>query len=401
MAWLMRNRGRLPRWFVRIVDDVAVNPDGLAGRVSARLLGGAGAVPATRVRPGWPRVYIGPTNYAGQGFRWARALEREAPGLVAANMAIELPGGFAFPADSVVPVAVQTASKRWQIAEFDAVSSFSHVLFEAQRSLFGPLYRRNVLDEIDALRAAGVSCALLAHGTDVRDPSAHLAREPFSPYGDDPRREIVQAEVDRSRAIIAAAGVPVFVSTPDLLLDVPSASWCPVVVNLDAWATPFLPLQRAVPVVVHVPSMGSVKGSQLIEPALRALHDAGVIEYRALSNIPAASMPEVIANADVVLDQFLIGSYGVGAVEAMAAGRLVVGHVDARVRSLVEQATGLPLPMVEADPATITKVISNIAANPKRFATLAATGVQFATDVHSGRRSARVLLDGWILLDAR
>ena len=396
MARLMRARDRLPRWFVRIIDDVAVNPDGPAGRLSAALLGGTRAVPATQARPGWPRVYIGPTNYAGQGYRWARALEHEQPGLVAANMAIELPGGFAFPADSVVPVAVQTASKRWQRAEFDAVSSFSHVLFEAERSLFGSLYRRDVLAEIDALQAVGVSCALLSHGTDVRDPRAHLARERFSPYTGDPRQQILQAQADRNLAIIAAAGVPVFVSTPDLLIDVPSASWCPVVVDVDAWAAPVPPLRRPVPVVVHVPSMGFVKGTQLIEPALQALHDAGVIEFRSLSGIPAARMPDVIADADVVLDQFRIGSYGVGAVEAMAAGRVVVGHVSDQVRLLVEQATGLALPVVEADPETIADVIVDVATHPEQFMAVAGAGVRFADEVHAGRRSARVLLDGWI-----
>src|SRR5690606_1958325 len=138
----------------RLIDDVAKNPDGRAGRLAARLLGGADSrripeptgAPETAVR-----VYIGPTNYAGQRIRWARALEADDASIGARNMAVELPGGFAFPADTLVPVAVHTISTSWQRAELDAVKRFTHVLFEAERPLFGPLFGRDLGREIAEL----------------------------------------------------------------------------------------------------------------------------------------------------------------------------------------------------------------------------------------------------------
>ena len=396
---LVARRDRLPKFLTRLIDEVAKNPDGRAGRLAARLLGGADRtrIPPPTTPPGTPiRVYIGPTNYAGQGFRWARALEAADGRIGARNMAIELPGGFAFPADMLVPIAVQTASPSWQAAEFEAVLGFTHVLFEAERPLFGPLFSRDVAREIAELERSGISCAFLCHGTDIRSPRAHRMLDPLSPYFDDPQAGLLQSDADANLALLRSHTLPVFVSTPDLLIDVPEASWCPVVVDVDAWAGGAEVLGRAVPVVVHLPSMGPTKGTHLIEPVLRLLDAQGVIEYRGMTGIPADRMPSVIGDADIVLDQFRIGSYGVAAVEAMAAGRIVVGHVLPTVRESVRELTGRELPVVEADPTTLERVLLDLIANPDRSRATALEGRDFVHEVHSGARSAAVLRERWI-----
>jgi hypothetical protein len=416
---LVARRDRLPKVLTGLIDEVAKNPDGRAARLAARLLGGAdrSRIPPPTTPPGTPiRVYIGPTNYAGQGFRWARALEAADDRIGARNMAIELPGGFAFPADTLVPIAVQTASPSWQAAEFEAVRGFTHVLFEAERPLFGPLFSRDVAREIAELERSGISCAFLCHGTDIRSPRAHRLLDPLSPYFDDPQAGLLQSDADANLALLRSHTLPVFVSTPDLLIDVPEASWCPVVVDVDAWAggrevlggempgrempgreMPGREMSgRAVPVVVHLPSMGPTKGTHLIEPVLRRLDAQGVIEYRGMTGIPADRMPSVIGDADIVLDQFRIGSYGVAAVEAMAAGRIVVGHVLPTVRESVRELTGRELPVVEADPTTLERVLLDLIANPDRSRATALEGVDFVHDVHSGARSAAVLRERWI-----
>src|SRR5690606_35228716 len=118
---------------------------------------------------------------------------------------------------------------------------------------------------------------------------------------------------------------PVFVSTPDLLTEVPWAHWCPVVVDVKSWENTRELLTGERPIVAHFPSMGHVKGTHLIEPIVSDMQRRGVIEYRGMTGIKSADMPSHVASVDIVLDQFRIGSYGVAAVEAMAAGRVVIG----------------------------------------------------------------------------
>lgn len=391
---LVRDRERLPRWLDRLITSVARNPDGIAGRLAAMALSGADPAP-TNVPSTPVSVYIAPTNYAGQGEQWARSLERADARIGARNAAVVIPGGFAFPADTLVPIATTTRSKQWGALEFDAASQFTHVLVEAQRSMFGRTFDRDLGAEVAALQALGVSVAHLCHGTDIRDPDLHRKRTPWSPYPDDPRTQVLREDAARNLAFLREQALPIFVSTPDLLADVPEAMWCPVVVDPVRWAATTTDERDRVR-VVHIPSSGVQKGSALIAPSMTSLALDGAIDYTELSGIPAASMPSVITAADIVLDQFRLGSYGVAACEAMAAGRVVVGHVLDDVRALVESTTGIQLPIVEATPATVGTVVADLAADPERRRAIGEAGTRFVAAVHDGRMSADALITSWI-----
>ena len=396
---LVHNRSRLPLSVNRLIENVAKNPDGVFSRFASFLLGGwsrSQLPPATSVPDNSIRVFIGPTNYAGQGYLWARALEAN-DDLGARNMAVEVPGGFDFDADSSVPVSIYNHSARWQKAELASVECFSHVLVEAERPLFGSLFARDVGREIDELQRRGISCAFICHGTDIRSPSAHAASNLWSPFHESSvQNRALQADADANFSLLKARGLPVFLSTPDLLIDVPWGTWCPVVVDADRWAGGRELYSRPLPVVTHIPSMGWVKGTQLIEPLLQELHGSGLIEYRNISGVSSNLMPSLIGDADIVLDQFRLGAYGVAAVEAMASGRVVVGHVLPETRKRVQDLVGIELPIVEADPESLRQVLLGLIADKARGLESAAAGGIFSRRVHSGEMSAAVLWSNWI-----
>ncbi|MET3975688.1 hypothetical protein [Cellulosimicrobium sp. BE325] len=348
------------------------------------------AVPATG-----RRVYVAPANFAGQGYAWSRALERHVDDLTAVSMAPVRDGGFGFRVDDPVPYPVYAASRRWQRAQRKQVLRFTHVVLEAGRPLFPRLGAGTAAAEVAELRAHGLRVAMLFHGSDIRSPDRHAASSRWSPF-----HENGWEEVPRLREIAAVnkatatdLGVPVLVSTPDLLLDVPWARWCPVVVEPERWASGTPLLERERPLVVHAPSRGVVKGTALVEPALRELDAAGVIEYQPVSGVPNDAMPALYGEADVVVDQFRIGNYGVAACEAMAAGRVVVSHVDDQVRSAARDASGLDVPIVEATPDTLSDVLRRIAGDREAFREVASRGPRFVDTLHGGRFSARVLAE--------
>lgn len=393
--WLMRHRSSLPGWANDAMASVARNPDGLLGRLAGRMLRTADAAP-TEV-PATPlRLYIAPTNYSGQGFAWARAVERADPEIGARNMAIVLPGSFGFAADTPVPIATVNASDSWADAEWLAASTFTHVLIEAERPMFGRRFGRDLRAEIAALEESGVSVAYLSHGTDIRDPDAHAARTPWSPYPEDPRTDLLRADAAANLSLLSELRRPTFVSTPDLIDDLPWATWCPVVIDPGVFRTEIAPFGRGPVRIVHVSSSPVQKGSHLIEPALAPLIDAGLVTYRLITGAPAADMPRIFAEADIVIDQFRLGSYGVAACEAMAAGRVVVGHVLPEVRARVAAASGAELPIVEAMPDSLEEVIRGLVEDLDAARGAAASGPSFVARVHDGRASAQALIDGWI-----
>jgi len=396
---ILSGRTSWPNWVNRSIDAIADNPTNLLGRLVAlryRPRGVAPAVSAPGIRKN--HALFGPVNYSNQATLWAAALERHYDDVDATNFAVEVKGGFDFPAGSIIPMDFYERSHSWQEAQARAISTFTHVLTEAEQPLLGRYFDRSLLQENRFLRQGGQRPAYLAHGTDVRLPSEHSRRTQWSPYNDPAvytrRLETLAA---RNRAFLAAAGDPVFVSTPDLLLDVPEASWCPVVVDIDAWRTNSTQAPTTGPLhIVHMPSVALMKGTALIEPILNELTRRGQIDYNPIRNQPAAEMPQVIAGADVVLDQFRLGSYGVAACEAMAAGKVVIGHVLPEVREVVKRLTELELPIIEATPSSLEKVLMDMVEGRYELDKIGDLGQQFVEHVHDGRMSSRVLYEQWI-----
>lgn len=393
------NRNRFPRWINALIDKIADSPDTPIGRLVARRMGApapVGSIAATQFDDRPIRVLIAPVNYSGQGTAWARALEAADPDISARNMAIDVPGGFSFAADLVVPVGTYHNDPDWQHRQLRAALQATHLLIEAEEPPFGRLLGRSVTAQAEALRSGGVNVAFLAHGTDVRLPSRHRTQNPWSHYDDPeiyaPRDETV---AQRNIDLLTGCGRPVFVSTPDLLVDLPYATWCPVSVDPDRWCGPARTARRGPLRVAHAPSVGPIKGTNLILPTLERLVDEGVIVLDLIRGVPSAQVPARFAAADVVIDQMRIGSYGVAACEAMAAGCTVIGHVSAPVRALVRETTGLTLPIVEATAESIETVLRELSARAD-LTRMGAAATTFVRTVHDGRWAAQALLSTWI-----
>jgi hypothetical protein len=98
-------------------------------------------------------------------------------------------------------------------------------------------------------------------------------------------------------------------------------------------------------------------------------------------------MPQLVAKADILVEQVMGGLYGVGAVEGLAAGRLVVGFVGEDVRQRMPESP----PIVDAPPNRFRAVIEDILDQPEAYVSLAAEGPAFARRWHDGTAAAAAL----------
>ncbi|TQL86668.1 glycosyltransferase [Microbacterium saperdae] len=373
---------------------VAVIPDPIAERVLPWRRTAFRAAGVSRPADAPVRLLIGPVNSAGQGFAWARAADR-IPGVSAMNFMYRgAQDVFAYPADHSVSTAYFVENRRWQRTQRRAVEQrFTHVLVESGRALLGGGATAEV--DVAHLTRQGVQVGLLWHGSDIRLPSVHREMEADSPFldGTYPEQARLEAIAAANGRLMRTSGLPSLVSTPDLLSFAPDAQWLPVVVDARVWAdaAPVRALQRSRPVVIHAPSRAGLKGTPLIAEVMRRLDDEKIIEYREVHGVSAAQMPEVYGAADIVLDQFSLGIYGVAACEAMASGRVVVSHVSPEVRERVHAITGRTLPVIEATSADLESVLRGIVADREDALAVADDGPAFVAEVHSGARSAEVL----------
>ncbi|TDD27486.1 glycosyltransferase family 1 protein [Kribbella turkmenica] len=339
------------------------------------------------------RLYVAPANFAGQGWLWARAVERQLTGVGAVTM-VGIPSGFRFSSDHHVPDQVYLRSAEWQSEQFEYVrQGFTHALIEAQRPMFGSLFSSNAFTEARVLTGYGLRVATIAHGRDVRLPSLHRENYPWSPYLPEEWAEVdvLERQVRRNLAGLASLDLPTFVSTPDLLDDLPDATWCPVVIDPALWETPEPPLERPRPVAVHAPTSSKFKGSDQVDEAMTDLHERGLIEYQRIQGVSPEEVRRIIGSADLVLDQFRLGSYGATACEAMAAGRVVLGHVAEHNRRRVHEAAGDELPVVETTVENIREVVLELLEDRGRAQKIAAQGPGFVRRLHDGSYSATTL----------
>ncbi len=127
--------------------------------------------------------------------------------------------------------------------------------------------------------------------------------------------------------------VPIFITTPDLFLEVPDATWLPVVIDLPrfnrvAEVSPLFVGEKLR--VLYLPSRSWIKSSELVLPILEKLDQEGLIEWKNWVESGAVThdqIADILAETDLVIDQF-IGLIGVFALEAIAAGRIVLTYID-------------------------------------------------------------------------
>ncbi len=344
------------------------------------------------------RLLVGPVNYAGQGYRWSRALEQS--GTVSARNYVHTENNvLQYAADYRVTWRTAEHSRAWQRAMLQSVGTdFTHVLIEACFPILGGMDSGDVRTQVARMRDRGAKIGIVGHGTDVRLPSTHMAADPWSYFHNDiwVPAALLEPSVAANLQLIADLDAPTFVSTAGLLVDLPQAHFIGVVVDAARWANDVTPLTRARPKVVHAPTNPNLKGTGDIAPIARRLHDEGLIEYIELTGIPNDEMPAVFRDADIVLDQFRTGDYGVGACETMAAGRIVLAHISDQVREEVARAAGMDLPVPEATIDTLDAVLRDILARREHYREIAAAGPEYVRRLHNGDFSREVLLRHFI-----
>lgn len=337
------------------------------------------------------KLGLGPANYAGQLATLATAITDAREDVSAEVFMHKSSRSFGYPADVVVP---RRSFRRLEPRIDEArriLPRYTHLIADGFVPAFGGLNGPTIAGDLPALLNRGISVALLSHGSDIRDPRRHMETHEFSHYRYAPSDFLEQMiEISAwNRATAESSGLPVFVTTPDLLDDVPSATWSPLVVDLDRWASDQPVMERARPVVLHAPSKRWTKGTDLFIESLEELDSRGLIELRLAEGLPWRKMREEVQGADIVVDQFSVGSYGAFACEAMAAGRPVVAYLDEHL----SDAIGEQPPIVNTRADQVATAIEELLDDRDRAVKLGAEAVAYVRKYHDGTRSALAFND--------
>jgi glycosyltransferase involved in cell wall biosynthesis len=118
---------------------------------------------------------------------------------------------------------------------------------------------------------------------------------------------------------------------PDLLYFLPQekSSFLPYSVNLDNISLARPSFENRKLMIVHAPTNRAVKGSDVILTALEKVQEAhgSKIEFKIVENLPQDQAIRIFEQADIFIDQILIGWYGGVAVEVMSMGKPVLCRI--------------------------------------------------------------------------
>lgn len=341
------------------------------------------------------KLAVGPANFAEQATLWAEAVDRLVESVEAWSFSYtDWPIGFLksqsfrFRSDVKLPhPKIPLHAGRGVFLE-RALNGASHVALDGFLGLRGknPMAGLTIGD-IEYASRKDRRVALIAHGSDVRDPSAHMERHAFSYFRSADRDwvEYFERQSRKNRELSRVAGLPTYVSTPDLLLDMPAAKWLPLTIDIDNYIPCGPKTENRKLRVLHAPTRTrpAIKGSELIDPVLRRIAEEGLIEYIRPVRSSHAEFIDLMYTCDIVVDQILSGCYGATSIEAMALGKVVVANISPQVWSVIGEC-----PIVSLGPDDFESGLRQLIASPETLTGIGQQSRSFVTRWHDGRAAA-------------
>ena len=141
---------------------------------------------------------------------------------------------------------------------------------------------------------------------------------------------------------------------------------------------PSPPSDRTRPVILHAPTSRRRKGTEHVVTACNGL-DAELVLVEGLHHAEAF---ERYRQADIVVDQLNSGWYGMLAIECMALGKPVVGHLHEEAARQSEEAFGTRVPIVRASKDDLRARLEALVASADERRRLGAASRAYAERVH-------------------
>lgn len=332
------------------------------------------------------KILHAPVNISGMPYVLAKAQRDK--GCHAASYSIS-PSAFQYDIDIQCDV---TRGGRERIKAvfniFKFVTEFDVFHFYYGNSLTG-----SNLYDIRLLKRLGKKIFFYFCGCDIRDSKEIIAKYEFSACKHCwPMR--CSSNRDRAYSTAMKFADAIFVSTPDLIEFVPGAFWLPPPVSLETLDNLASKVDHArgddTIIVAHAPTSRMIKGSDYLIDAIDKLKEEGFpIELRLIENMPHAQALREYAKADIVVDQLLIGWYGLLSIEMMALGKPVICYIREDLRHFVAD----DLPLLSADIVNVKDVLKTLVLDRAAWEKYGARGREFVNKYHSAAVVAEKALE--------
>lgn len=210
-----------------------------------------------------------------------------------------------------------------------------------------------------------------------------------------PIKLLGRAESLARQAFFSRYGFECIIRKPELRLSIdkryfPSPYWVMSPLMLSEFQPSYPPPGKRKPLVLHCPSKKKViKGTTYVLEIVEKLKETHDFEFRLVHGVLHHKLLEMIHNCDIMLDQFLLGDYGIVATEGMAMGKPTVCWIRPEVVALLPG----DLPIVNASLSNLADVLGDLIQDSRRRHEIGLRSREFVEKYHDAHRIARDLAD--------
>lgn len=131
--------------------------------------------------------------------------------------------------------------------------------------------------------------------------------------------------------------------------------------------------------IIHAPSRRGVKGTQDVLKAINNLKNNNFeFDFELIENLEHDKMIEKIKEADIVIDQLIIGWYGVLSVEAMALGKVTLAYIREDLVNKIPNSA-----IVNVNINTLENTLAELLNNRDKCNKISKESRKFVEDYHS------------------
>ncbi|WBL46734.1 glycosyltransferase family 1 protein [Clostridium estertheticum] len=140
--------------------------------------------------------------------------------------------------------------------------------------------------------------------------------------------------------------------------------------------------------IVHAPTSPEIKGTDSVLKVIEELKDKYSFNFKLVQGMSHSEARKIYEEADIIIDQLRIGSYGLLAIEAMAMGKTVITFISDPMKDKYPKQ----LPIISANPDTLKDTLEYLIINKDMLEKVGEDGRTFVERYHDSNLIAKNLL---------
>lgn len=140
--------------------------------------------------------------------------------------------------------------------------------------------------------------------------------------------------------------------------------------------------------IVHAPTSPEIKGTDSVLKVIEELKSKYSFNFILVQGMSHSEAKKIYEEADIIIDQLRIGSYGLLAIEAMAMGKAVICYISDPMKDKYPK----DLPIISANPDNLKDKLEYLISNKDMIPEIGKNGRLFIEKYHDSNLIAKDLL---------